>query len=202
MFVTPAHAQEAQPTEAEGTHGTEAPAEATHAGTEVPAEGHQGGFPPFDPAHFPSQILWIAITFALFYWFMKRTAAPRIGNILDARRDRIASDLDQAGKMKVEADAAVAAYEQELAEARANANTIGQKARDEAKAEAEAKRKQVEAELDGKLADAEKRIASIKASAMKDVGAIAEETAAAIVEQLAGKASKADVAAAVKAVAK
>lgn len=196
MFVTPAYGQEALPTQGE----QEAPAPDTHAGTEVPAEGH-GGFPPFDPSHFPSQILWIAITFGLFYWFLKRTIMPRIAGILDTRRDRIAADLDQAGKMKAEADAAVAAYEQELAEARANANAIGQKARDDAKAEAEAKRKQVEADLDGRLAEAEKRIAAIKASAMKDVGAIAEETASAILERLAGKATKADVTAAVKAVA-
>lgn len=198
MFVTPAYAQqEALP--AQGTTA-EAPADGTHAGTQVPAEGH-GGFPPFDPAHFPSQILWIAIAFGLFYWFLKGTVMPRIAGILDVRRDRIASDLDQAGKMKAEADAAVAAYEQELAEARANANGIGQKARDDAKAEAEAKRKQVEAELDGKLADAEKRIAGIKAAAMKDVGSIAESTATAILEQLTGKAAKAEVAAAVKSVA-
>ena len=57
--------------------------------------------------------------------------------------------------MKGEADAAVAAYEQELAEARANANVIGQKARDDGKAEAETARKSIEASLEAKLAEAE-----------------------------------------------
>ena len=65
-----------------------------------------------------------------------------------SRSDRIAQDLDQAAKLKGEADAAVAAYEQELAEAKAKANAIGQQARDAAKAEAEAERKKIEAELD------------------------------------------------------
>ncbi len=92
-------------------------------------------------------------------------------------------------------------YEQELAEAKAGANTIGQQARDAAKAEAETARKKVEANLEKKLAEAEARIASIKSSAMKDVGSIAESTATAIVEQLVGKADKAGVAAAVKSVA-
>ncbi len=124
---------------------------------------------------------------------------PRLGNILEVRSSRIAQDLDQAAKLKGEADAAVAAYEQALAEAKANANAIGQQARDAAKAEAEAARKSVEAGLDEKLAEAESRIARIKADAMKDVGAIAESTATAIVEQLVGKADKAAVAAAVAA---
>ncbi|TIX93728.1 MAG: ATP F0F1 synthase subunit B, partial [Mesorhizobium sp.] len=72
-----------------------------------------------------------------------------------------------------------------------------------AKAEAEAVRKKVEAELDKKLGAAEASIASIKANAMKEVGTIAEDTASAIVEALVGgKASKAEIAAAVKSVAR
>ncbi len=43
--------------------------------------------------------------------------------------------------MKEEADASVAAYEQELAAARKNAADIGNKAREEAKAKADAERK-------------------------------------------------------------
>jgi F-type H+-transporting ATPase subunit b len=196
MFVTPAYGQEAAPAVESG-----AGAEGTHAGTEVPGNaGHEGGtFPPFNPATFPSQILWLAITFGLFYLFLKKVALPRLGGILEERSGRIARDLDQAARLKGEADAAVAAYEQALAEAKANANAIGQQARDAAKAEAEDARKAVEAGLETKLAEAEKRIADIKASAMKDVGTIAESTATAIVEQLVGKADKSAIAAAVAA---
>lgn len=197
MFVTPAYAEEAAPAAA-GDHAAQGE---THAGTEVPAEGGHGGntFPPFNPATFSSQLFWLVITFGLFYIFLKKVVMPRLGGILEVRSNRIAQDLDQAAKLKSEADAAVAAYEQELAEAKANANTIGQKARDEAKAEAEVARKDVEAGLEKKLAEAEERITAIKTSAMKDVGSIAETTASAILESLVGKSDKAEVAAAVKA---
>jgi F-type H+-transporting ATPase subunit b len=191
MFVTNAYAQEGAATGAATTHTS---TEAGH-GSEV--------FPPFDPSNFPSQLLWLAITFGLFYLFLKRAALPRIGNILEVRRDRIAQDLDQAGRMKDEADAAVAAYEQELAEARRRANAIGQESRDKAKVEAEAERRRVEGKLNSDLAAAEDRIASIKQTAMKDVDQIASETATAIVQQLLG--SRVDgkaVAAAVSSVAR
>ena len=206
MFVTPGYAQETAP--AEGGAHAETPAEGAHtapaegaAHTEVEA-GHGGGsFPPFDSSSFPSQLLWLAITFGLFYLFLKNVVLPRVGGILEVRRDRIAQDLDQAARLKEEADAAVAAYEQELATAKAKANAIGQQARDAGKDEADAKRKTVEATLAGKLAEAEAHIASIKASAMQEVGTIAEETSAAIIQQLTGgKADKAALAAAVKAV--
>lgn len=189
MFVTPAFGQET-------THEAGA---AVEGHTEAGAGEAHGAFPPFDPSTFPSQILWLAITFGLFYLFLKRVVLPRIGSILEVRRDRIAQDLDQAALLKSEADAAIAAYEQELAEAKARANVISQEARDKAKAEAEAARKQVEAGLEAKLAEADARIASIKSSAMSDVGAIAEETATAIVQELlGGKADRTAIAAAVK----
>lgn len=196
MFVTPGYAEEAAPA-AGGAHAVEGEAQT---GTQQDAGHGSGGFPPFDSATFPSQLLWLAITFGLFYLFLKNAVLPRVGSILEVRRDRIAQDLDQASRMKEEADAAIAAYEQELAEARNKANAIGQQARDGAKAEAETARKDVEAGLDKKLAEAEGHIASIKAAAMKEVGTIASETATAIVEQLVGgKADKAAIADAVKA---
>ncbi|EKF41386.1 F0F1 ATP synthase subunit B' [Nitratireductor indicus C115] len=191
MFVASAFAASAQDA-----------AEATHTETGVASEGaHKAGFPPFDSSTFPSQLLWLAITFGLFYLFLKRVVLPRIGGILEVRRDRIAQDLDQAARMKEEADQAVAAYEQELAEARKKANVIGQEARDAAKVEADAERRSVEKELEAKLGEAEKRIASIKDAAMRDVGTIAEDTAASIVQELVGgRLDKASAAAAVKAV--
>ena len=199
MFVTSAFAQESAPATEDAHTGTEGD---THSGTGVPAEAH-GMFPPFDPATFPSQLLWLAITFGLFYLFLKKVVMPRLGGILDVRSDRITQDLDQAARLKGEADAAVAAYEQELAEAKTKANAIGQQANDAAKAEAEAARKKVEAALDKKLGEAEASIASIKANAMKEVGTIAEDTASAIVEALVGgKTGKAEIAAAVKSVAR
>jgi len=196
MFVTPAYGQETAPAD-QGATGT-----GIVIGTEVPHEAvEEGLFPPFNPESFASQLVWLAITFGLFYLFLKRVAMPRLAGIVDTRSGRIAGDLDQAARLKEEADAAVAAYEQELAQARAGAMAIGQQARDAAEAEADAARKKVETELDRKLAEAEAHIASIKSSAMKDVGTIAESTASAIIEQLVGKADKAGVASAVKSVA-
>lgn len=195
------------------THGTApagdthqaAPAGEMHTETGVPhGEEHGSGvFPPFDASTFPSQLLWLAITFGLFYLVMSKVIVPRIGSILETRHDRIAQDLDEAARLKTEADTAVATYEKELAEARAKGNVIANEARDAAKAKAEAERRKIEDSLTSKIAAAETRIAEIKQKALADVGAIAEDTASAVVEHLiGGKATKAEIAAAVKAAAK
>lgn len=203
MFVATAFAQtdeivvdpDAPASEADGIHAGEVGTVA------VDDAAHESSFPPFDSSTFPSQLVWLALTFGLFYLFMKRVILPRLANILETRRDRIAQDLDQAARLKQQADEAIAAYEQELAEGRGRAARIGQEARDTAKAEAETERRAVEAELERKLAEAEERINAIKSSAMAEVGTIAEETAVTIVDALLGvKVNKAEAAQAVAAV--
>jgi F-type H+-transporting ATPase subunit b len=149
-------------------------------------EGEHGAFPPFDPSTFASQLVWLAITFAVFYMLIGRIIIPRIGGILETRRDRISQDLDEAQRLKEETDAAIAAYEHELAEARNRAHAIGQQARDEAKARADADRARVEAELAEQLTAAETQISGIKQKAMAEVDAVAAAAAEAIIRQLVG----------------
>ncbi|NRG19762.1 F0F1 ATP synthase subunit B [Rhizobiales bacterium] len=159
------------------------------AGTEVPSDAHAtGGFPPFNSETFASQILWLAITFGLLYWIMNKVALPRIAGILEDRRDRIAGDLAEANRLKQEGDAAVAAYEQALAEARNRAHGIAHDTREKLKAETEARRNEAEEGLSKKLAEAEARIGEIKTEALSHVSEIATDTATALVESLIGKA--------------
>jgi len=167
---------------------TQPPPPATHAGTEAQPPGQHEVFPPFDSTWFPSQLLWLAITFVVLYYIMAKIAVPRIGGILEDRRDRIASDLDTAERLKQESEDAEAAYEKALAEARAKAFTIAETAREEAKTAADAQRAESEAALNQQLASAETRIAEIKAQALSDVGAIAAEATEAIVSALTGAA--------------
>lgn len=158
-------------------------------------------FPPFDSSTYASQLFWLAITFGFFYWFMAKVIVPRIGEILETRQDRIAGDLDMARDLQNKADEALAAYEQELAEARSTAGEIAQKARDKAKGEADAERQKVEAQLAEKLEESERHIASIREKAMAEVGTIAGDTAGDIVEKLIGASvGKADLDKAITAV--
>jgi F-type H+-transporting ATPase subunit b len=82
----------------------------------------------------------------------------------------------------------VASYEKALADARGRAQAIANETRDKQAAAAEATRKTVEADLNVKLADAEKSIAATKQAAMANVRSIAEDAARAIVERLIGSA--------------
>jgi F-type H+-transporting ATPase subunit b len=159
----------------------------TSAHTEVPAGG-KPMFPPFQKETFPSQLFWLAITFVALYVVLARIALPQIGAIFQARRDSIDADLAQAQELKSESETALGAYEKALAEARERAQRIADDTSHRLNAEAEARRKTLEAELNAKLAEAERTIAATKSAAMANVHAIAAEAAAAIVERLIGAA--------------
>jgi F-type H+-transporting ATPase subunit b len=156
--------------------------------TEVPAEGHKTGFPPFQQENFASQLVWLVIAFVLLYALLAKLALPRVGGIFAARRERIESDMARARGLREEADAALAAYEKALAEAHTRGQAIASETHTKLAVEGEARRKALEAELNGKLAEAEKAIAATKHSAMANVRSIAAEAAAAIVERLIGTA--------------
>ena len=158
----------------------------TTTGTGAPGGHGPGPFPPFQKDTFASQLFWLALLFVLLYVLMSKVALPRVGSILQARRDRIAGDLVEAQRFKDESEAAMAAYEKALADARSRAQMIATEIRDKLAAEAETKRKMLEAELNAKLAEAERTIAATKLSAMANVRSVAAEAAAAIVERLIG----------------
>lgn len=174
---------------------TETPAASgeLHTGTQA-AGAHEKVFPPFNPEFFASQLFWLAICFLALYWLMKKVALPRIGAILEVRRDRVASDLDNAQRLKGQSDEAVAAYEQALTEARNKAFGIAEEARTVASKASDAKRAQSEAALSEKIAAAERRISEIKSKALGEVGGIAADTTDAIIAALiGGKTSREDI---------
>lgn len=164
-------------------------AEPTHTATEaIPPGEHKGAFPPFDAHTFASQLLWLVIAFVALYVLMSRWALPRVGAIIENRQQRIAGDIEEAGHLKGQSDAALAAYEKELADARGRAQAIASETREKQAAEAEQRRKAIESELNARIADSEKSIAATKQAAMSNVRGIAEDATRAIVERLIGNA--------------
>ena len=152
--------------------------------TEVPGGGHK--FPPLQIETYASQIVWLAIVFVALYLLMSRIALPRVGAILEDRQQRTDADFAEARRLKEESDAALAAYEKSIADARNRAQTLANESRERQAAAADAARKALDAKLTTQIADAEKTIAARKTAAMANVHGIATGAAAAIVERLIG----------------
>ena len=102
--------------------------------TEAP--GGHGGFPPFQKDTFVSQLVWLTLTFVLLYVLMAKVALPRVGAILATRSKHVADDLSAAERFKEQSDAANAAYQKALGDARARAQAMASDTRARQAAEA------------------------------------------------------------------
>ncbi|MBM3518788.1 MAG: F0F1 ATP synthase subunit B', partial [Alphaproteobacteria bacterium] len=63
--------------------------------------------PQMEFATYAPQLIWLLITFVVLYLLMARVALPRIAGALEARRERIAEDLERAEAFKKSAEAAL-----------------------------------------------------------------------------------------------
>src|ERR1700731_2214974 len=124
----------------------------TAANTEAPGGPPSEVFPPFDRDTFPSQLFWLAICFIALYVMTARLVRPRVGGIIESRSRRIPDDLAEGSRFRGEAEAAMAAYEKALADARARSQAIAGETRDKLQAEADRNRKALEDQLAVKLA--------------------------------------------------
>ena len=142
--------------------------------------------PQFDPNTFTPQLFWLLATFAVLFVAMWRHALPRISGILEARRQRIGSDLEKAAALKVETEQVAAEYEKALAEARDKAAAALKQAGAEMAAEAAKRHESFGKELAARTGEAEQRIATARDGALGNIKTVAEETAGAATAKLIG----------------
>lgn|SRR5579863_2040097 len=143
----------------------------------------------------PAPETWVAIAFLFFVGLLAYIGAHRrVIDSLDARQARIKSELEEALRLKSEAQALLAEFERKAREAEAEAETIIAGAVAEAErlaAEAKAKTEDFVARRT-KMAEA--KIAQAESQALADVRSAAAEAAVAAAEKILAAAAKGKVA--------
>ncbi|HLJ53071.1 MAG TPA: hypothetical protein VKT24_06765 [Rhizomicrobium sp.] len=160
---------------------------AASASTEVPAKPEGAGFPPFKTETFPSQIFWLAITFAFLFVVLWRVAGPRIHGVIATRRGQIEGDLAKAQSHRSDAEGASAAYQAALASARSRAQVLAEENRKRIAGEVDRAKHQADAAAQADIAKAEARIQASRGEAHAHVLNAAQEAAIAIVARLTGE---------------
>src|ERR1700722_4156906 len=121
------------------------PATAAAVAGSAAEKGGSGGLPQFDVSQWPGQMVWILMIFAVLYLLFSRVFVPAAGGTIDAREDKISSDIGEARRARDAADAELAATAGELEAARAKAHRVAAEAQAQAKAAAAAREAQEEA---------------------------------------------------------
>lgn len=150
-------------------------------------------FPAFDSTYFLSHAFWLLISFGLFYLFVAKIIVPLIGNILEIRRDRIASDLDNAARLKSEADDLLAQNNQLMQQARHEFKKIINEAKEETKALTEKLRKESQSILANSMKDTATQVDSLKEQGYASIQKIAKEVIPSVIKAITNQEIASDV---------
>ena len=96
------------------------------------AGASEPGLPQLDIATWPSQLFWLVVLFGAGYLVMAKIVTPRIGAVLEERRQTVDGDLEKARAASADAAKIRADYESDLEKARIEAAEFAKQAAMEA----------------------------------------------------------------------
>jgi F-type H+-transporting ATPase subunit b len=138
---------------------------------------------------------WVAVAFVVFLLLIWRAGAHRsVFAALDARRDRIKAELDEARRLKEEAQSVLTEYQRKQREAEREAEAMLAQARTEANELAAEAKARMEEFVARRTRMAEAKIAQAEQQAIADVRAAAAEAAARAAETVLSETVKGKVA--------
>jgi F-type H+-transporting ATPase subunit b len=120
---------------------------------------------------------WVLLAVVIFVGAVWKPVGRMIGGGLDSRAARIRNELDEARRLREEAERLVSEYRAKEQEALADAEAIVAHARAEAERIAAQSARDLEAALERRQRTAEERIAQAEAKALDEVRAIAIDVA-------------------------
>ena len=147
------------------------------------------------PAFLATTENWVAIGFLLFIGLLIYLGVHRkVFDSLDARQARIRSELDEARKLREEAQALLAEFERKGREAEKEAEAIIANAKVEAERLAAEAKARMEEFVARRTKMAEAKIAQAETQALADVKSAAADAAVAAAERILAGAAKGQVA--------
>ena len=112
----------------------------------------------------------VSISFIVFIGVLFYFGVPKlVGGMLDKRADDIKAELDEARKLREDAQSVLASYERKARDVESQAAEIVNHAKEEARVAAEQAKSEIEASVARRLQGAEDRIASAEAAALREV---------------------------------
>lgn len=137
-------------------------------------------------ATYASQIFWMLVFFGFIYVFIGRGMVPKVMATVEARDKQIADDLAAADAARAAADAEEEAWRKSENARRAEAQAVIAKAKADAAVASEKRLAAAGTVVDGRLAEADARIAAARDGALGEIEAVASEAAGDIVARVAG----------------
>jgi F-type H+-transporting ATPase subunit b len=134
----------------------------------------------------PAEFIPALISFAIVFFILSKYAWPAISDMLDKRADTIREGLERAEAAKIEAERLLEEYKQTMADARKEAGTILQQAKQAAEAQRLEATARTQSEIDDMLEKARESIDGERRAAIASLQASVADLSVAVAGKLIG----------------
>ena len=167
------------------------------------AFGSEAGMPQLNPEFWAAQIFWLILTFSSLYLIIWKVFLPKITLSIENRKSRVVNDLDEAQKLKENAEKKLNEYNKIIEESKKEAKKIIEDNKKKLDRDIKNKKHKFNDEIEKELMAAEKEIKDLKKSSISNINNIAAETSVEIIKQIINiEVNKSSVSAIVNDVAK
>ena len=148
------------------------------------AFGSEAGMPQLNPEFWAAQIFWLILTFSSLYLIIWKVFLPKITLSIENRKSRVVNDLDEAQKLKENAEKKLNEYNKIIEESKKEAKKIIEDSKKKLDRDIENKKQKFNDEIEKELLAAGKEIKDLKKSSISNINNIAAETSAEIIKQI------------------
>ena len=150
------------------------------------AFGSESGMPQLNPEFWAAQIFWLILTFSSLYLIIWKVFLPKITLSIENRKSRVVNDLDEAQKLKENAEKKLNEYNKIIEDTKKEAKRIIEDNKKKLENDIKSKKQKFNEEIEKELMSVEKEIKNLKKSSISSINKIAVEVSSELIRQIVG----------------
>ena len=144
----------------------------------------EAGMPQLNPEFWLAQIFWLILIFSSLYLIIWKIFLPKITYSIENRKSKIVNDLDEAQKLKENAEKKLREYDEIIKKSKNEAKKIIEDSKKKLDRDIENKKQKFNIEIEEELKAVEKEIKDLKKSSLSNISNIAIQTSAEVIKQI------------------
>ena len=148
------------------------------------AYGSETGMPQLNTEFWTAQVFWLILIFSGLYLIIWKIFLPKITYSIENRKSRIVSDLNEAQKLKENAEKKLKEYKEIIKNSQSEAQKIINDSKKKLDIDIKIKKEKFSDEIENELISIEKEINDLKKSSTSNISKIATETSVEVINQI------------------
>ncbi len=146
--------------------------------------GSEAGMPQLNTEFWGAQIFWLILTFSTLYLIVWKIFLPKITYSIENRKSKIVSDLNDAQKLKENAEKKLEEYNKIIEASKNEAKKIIEDGRKKLNSDLEEKKNKFNEEIEKEIIAVENEIKELKKSSISSIEKISKELTTEVIRQI------------------